>query len=154
MTGRSVSRVIVRLGLAVCLTAAVAPAATLGILPLANHTGRGEARAAVAAGLHARLRQAGVTIRTAEQLRPMLRKHRIRAMGQIGAADASLLRDEAGVDMLLLGSIDVYDEPSLEVAISLRLLDLHRLELVAAVSTATAGEDFAGLFDTAGESRP
>ncbi len=119
----------------------------LAILPLANHSGRMEAVEVLVPGIHERLYEAGVEFMTAQELRPLLREHRIRGIGQIGAGGAALIRRKTGVNYILLGSIDVYDEQSMDVAISLRILNARSLRLVKATSVSAAAEDYTGFFD-------
>ena len=61
----------------------------LGILPLANHSGRMEAVEVLVPGIQERVFEAGVEFLTAEELRPLLREYRIRGIGQIGAGGAA-----------------------------------------------------------------
>ena len=90
----------------------------------------------------------GIPHNSAEDLRPVLRLHRIRSRGAIGRQGARLIAEATGARYLLLGSWDVYSrEEFAEVALSLRLLDLSTLQLVAAVSAGSTGEDHLGIFE-------
>lgn len=119
----------------------------LGVLPLANYSGRMEAIEVLVPGIYERVQATGVKFLTAEDLRPLLREYRIRSIGRIGAGGAVLIRWKTGVNYLLLGSIDIYDDQSLEVGISLRILNARTLTLVKATSVAAAAEDYTGFFD-------
>lgn len=122
-----------------------APALT--ILPLANHTGDGRALEAVMQRLHWGLRASGVPLVPAAEIRPLLRRHRIRVAGAIGSADAALVARSTGTDHLLIGSIDFFDtQGTPEFGLSVRILRVADMRIVKAASAAATGEDYAGLF--------
>lgn len=136
------------LGLARGPAAATPPA--VGILPLANHTGQLDALDSVIGRLHAELAGHGITFVSSMELRPLLRQHRIRSVGEIGNAAAAVVAAEMGVAYLMLGSLQVHDELAQEVALSLRVLDARNLQVIGATSQAASGIDFQGLFGTGG----
>jgi len=145
------------LALGLALGLAQGPAAAsppvVGILPLANHTGQLDALDALVDRLHAELSDHGVTFVSSQELRPLLRRHRIRSVGEVGSEAAALIRAESGVDFLLLGSLQVHDEAALEAALSLRVVDARDLRVVGATSEAASGAEFEGLFGTGGITR-
>lgn len=84
----------------------------------------------------------------ADDLRPVLRKHRIRSRGRISQFDASVLRDDLGVDLILIGSIDLIRETDMpELSLSLRLVSPDSVTIRSAVSVSASGRDYTGLFE-------
>ena len=105
------------------------------VLPFANLTGKHEAFEIVLPAVYARLRAHGLEVVRHDEIRPVLRRHRIRALGEIGSDDAILLREETGARYAVLGSLDIYrPERTFEVHVSARVLDLESLELITATS--------------------
>lgn len=105
------------------------------MLPFANLTGRHEAFETITGALVTALEARGLELTDPSEIRPLLRRHRIRTMGMIGKDDARLLRAETGARFAVLGSLDIYrPEQSFEVNVSARVLDLETLELVTAIS--------------------
>ena len=116
------------------------------ILPVVNYSEKGEARTQLLPRLHEYLDRIGTTYLTSEELRPLLRKHRIRSRGWIGLEAEKTLRRETGASYLMLGAWDVFREgANPEIGVSLRILDLESLTLVDAVSVGASGADFTGL---------
>jgi hypothetical protein len=124
-----------------------AEATDIAILPFANHSRTIDAvelmLPLVVSGLQAR----GLEVRETSDLRPLLRRKRIRAIGMISEEDARVLAEELGVPLLLLGSFDllVREDPP-EAGLSLRILDARTLRIRGATSVARSGEDYAGAF--------
>lgn len=113
------------------------------ILPVANYSEVGEAHTELVPRLHESFDRIGVSYMTSEELRPLLRKHRIRSQGWIGMEDARILRRETLARYLLLGSWDIFrTEVNPEIGLSLRVLDLENMTLVGAVSVGLTGADF------------
>jgi len=120
---------------------------TVAVLPFANYTGTSHAVTTIVPMIYKELSQSGIDYITSTDLRPTLRQYRIRSVGKIGSADAHSIRESTGATVLLAGSFDVYrEEGNPDVAISLRLIDVEHMKIMAAVSIAATGEDFAGLF--------
>jgi hypothetical protein len=123
----------------------VAPPTVL-IMPVVNYSEKGEAHQILLPRLLAALDRQGLTYLTSEAMRPMLRAHRIRSRGWIGLEAAKTLRHETGARFVLLASWDVFqDDLNPELALSLRILDLERMELTRAVSEGATGADFTRL---------
>ena len=113
------------------------------ILPVVNYSEKGEAHAQLLPRLHEILHRMGVTFQTSDELRPLLRKHRIRSRGWVGLEAARILRRETLAQYLLLGSWDVFrTESNPEIGFSLRILDLEHMTLVGSVSLGLSGADF------------
>ena len=124
-----------------------ATGATLALLPLANPTGAAAARDTVVMLLHAALAERGVPFLAEREIRPVLRRHRIRAVGMVDREGARLVAAETGAGLLLTGTVGIYRErPALEIAVSLRLLDPATTRVIAAESRAIAAPDLVGLF--------
>jgi hypothetical protein len=120
---------------------------TVGVLPFANYTGTSHAVTTIVPLIYRELYQHGIDYITSDSLRPTLRQHRIRSVGKIGGDDARSIKESTGATILLTGSLDVYrEEGNPDVAISLRFIDIEQMKVMAALSIAATGEDFAGLF--------
>ena len=136
------------LGLLMLLPAPVR-AQEVVVLPFANLTGRHEAFEMVLPAVYDQLSAHEVDFVRHDEVRPVLRQHRIRALGEIGLDDAALLREETGARFALLGSLDIYSpEGSLEVNLSGRVLDLQDRRLVTAVSVGRTVQETEGWFAT------
>ncbi len=113
------------------------------ILPVVNYSEKAEAHTLLTPRLHHYLDQLGVNYRTSDELRPLLREHRIRSRGWIGLEGAGILHQETQARYLLLGSWDILRmEINPEIGLSLRVLDLESLVLISAVSVGLTGDDF------------
>lgn len=120
-----------------------APPPDILILPVVNYSEKGEAHTLLIPRLHANLDRLGFTFLSSEELRPLLREHRIRSRGWAGLEGARILRRETLAKYLLLGSWDVFrTEINPEIGLSLRILDLEHMTLVSAVSVGLTGADF------------
>jgi len=119
------------------------------VLPLADLSGVESALATVVPVIHSSLDDAGVRWLASAEIRPLLRSHRIRAVGHIGTEGARIVAEATGATHLLTGSIDIHrDLPTPEVAVSLRLVDPTTLTVMAATTVAASAADFIGLFGT------
>lgn len=117
------------------------------VLPFANYTQRNDAPQVLMPHVYRQLTERGITHLSATEIRPILRRHRIRSVGRIGAEAAAILRQETGAEAILVGSFDFYEELSqLEVGLSVRLVDIESSTLLAAASNAATGRDFERLF--------
>ncbi len=113
------------------------------ILPVVNYSEKVEAHNLLTPRLHHYLDQLGVTYRSSDELRPLLREHRIRSRGWIGLEGAGILYRETKAKYVLLGSWDILrTETNPEIGLSLRVLDLESLVLISAVSVGLTGDDF------------
>lgn len=116
---------------------------SVAMLPLANYTDQPDLVEFFTPLLIEQLHAHTSRLVPAEELRPILRHHRIRAVGSIDGIGAQEIQREADVDYLLLGSVDLYQEGQVpEAAISLRLLHAATMRIVWAVSVAATGEDY------------
>jgi TolB-like protein len=105
------------------------------VLPFANYTGRYEAIDSVLPMFYEKVGLGGLRVMTHEELRPILRRHRARVVGELSARAADLLRGETGARIAVVGSIDVFEpERSLEVLISARVVHLETKKVLLAVS--------------------
>lgn len=113
------------------------------ILPVVNYSEKGEAHTLLMPLLEENLERMGQTYVTSDELRPLLRKYRIRSRGWVGLEAAGILRRETKAKYLLLGSWDIFRTGiNPEVGFSLRILDLEHLTLVNSVSIGMTGADF------------
>jgi len=117
----------------------------IAMLPLANHTERGRIRDLLEARLANRISSLGFEVIRPQDLRPILRRNRIRSRGWLGQVGADTILRETGARFALLGSYDVLREGAHpEIGFSLRVLNLETLEIVRAASVGMTGEDSAG----------
>lgn len=136
--------------LVLCAPAGVrAQESRIVVLPFANLTGRHEAFERILPEFYVQLGARGYDVVRHDSIRGLLRQHRIRALGQIGRDDARLLRDETGARLAILGSLDIYrPESSLEVNVSVRVLDLETLTIRTAVSRGLTVQETESWFAT------
>lgn len=119
----------------------------MALLPLENSTGRLKAVRLADSLLAGTLAGMGFSLLPDSSLRPLFRAHRIRSVGSIGRAGAGILRREAGIDYIILGSVDLFEEGTIpEVALSVRIVDAQSLRIVWAASGAGTGQDGTWLF--------
>jgi hypothetical protein len=114
-----------------------APADSLDliVLPFANYTGRYEALGSVLPVFYSELESRGFRVVSHEELRPILREHRVRVVGEISRAAMEILAGDTGARLAVVGSIDVYEPGgSFEVMISARVVDLLEGSVLTAVS--------------------
>lgn len=115
------------------------------LLPPANPSGSRDAEELVQSLLLEEFRRRGIPVQDSRgELRTLLRKHRIRSVGQIGRDDAVILRNHSGGRALLFLSVDVYrdDSAGVEVGLSMRLLELDTLRLSAAAAYGATSETY------------
>lgn len=105
------------------------------VLPFANYSGRYDAFAEVLPPFYESLAATGLRVLRSDELRPLLREHRIRVVGQAGGRAMDALRADTGARLAIVGSIDVYEpDRALEVLLSVRLLDLADHSVLTAMS--------------------
>lgn len=124
---------------------------TIAMLPMVNQSGDAQATEAVIPIITETLKTSGIGIITPEELRPILREHRIRAVGMIGRSGAEAIASELGVAYLLIGSLDFYrsgDNPAL--GFSLHLVHIPELIPFWAVSVSASGNGSIGLLELGG----
>jgi hypothetical protein len=113
------------------------------VLPPVNYSEKGEAHSLLLPLLYRNLDKLGVTFTPSDDLRPLLREHRIRSRGWIGLEAAQILRRETRAKFLILVSWDIFRaEENPEIGLSLRVLDLENMTLVSASSVGLTGADF------------
>lgn len=129
-------------------TPTVVPGLKTALLSPANYTDDNRAFDLTVDAIYANLTALNIEFVSHDQLRPILRRHRIRSSGRIAPADAEIIRREVGADLLLTGSIDFCrrgDNP--EFGLSLRLVSPHDMIVRSAVSSASSAGGF-GFFGT------
>jgi len=119
----------------------------IAVLPFANYSGSIRAIRTIAPMLDTTLMELGFKILPSDSLRGVLRENRIRTNGMINAADGEKIRQATGLDYLLVGSVDIFEEASApEVGISIRILDLSRMRIIWTAIIGATGADHVGLF--------
>ncbi len=120
---------------------------TVAVPILANFSGDGQAIKIVLPLLLLRLENCDVVSIRPENLRPTLRKYRIRSMGRMSAEDAHLLQQETGAEYILLGSVNTFETEILSrVSLSFRLVHISTMRIVWAMSDAAVGREFSRAF--------
>lgn len=105
------------------------------VLPFANYSGRYDALKSVLPVFYEKLDSLGLRVMSHEDLRPILREHRVRVVGQISTEGMKILASETGARFAIVGSIDIFEpEQTLEIMISARLVDLQSEKVLAAIS--------------------
>lgn len=111
-------------------------------LPLANRSGSSLAAGPTDSTLQRSLEEHFVQVRSPEELRPLLRRHRIRSLGRIGRRGARILHEQTRARFALVGAYEVYaNTQSREVGMALRLLDLDDSSLAAAAVAGATWQD-------------
>jgi hypothetical protein len=120
----------------------------IAVLSPLNHTESREAYAQTVKLLDSFLVMHQLNIVTAEELRPTLRRYRIRSTGQISVEDADIIRQNGGITTILIPSIDFYSPSSYnpEFGLSLRVVRPDRMQVIGAVSVSSTGMDHVRLF--------
>lgn len=119
----------------------------VGLLPLGNLTNKNNAYKLATDYLQTALQKQRIDYVSSEELRPTLRKYRIRSQGKLSLVDAVKIRKEREIDLFLLGSVDIYQTRGIpEFAISLRLITADDMIIRAAITVANSGRDFESLF--------
>jgi TolB-like protein len=119
----------------------------LAVLPLVNLTQRSAAVRVAKTEIHRQLTLRGIEFLSDDELRPTLRKHRIRSRSGLTESDIGAIREATNVSHLLLGSVDFFEDArNVEMGLSLRLLNAASLGISRAASFSATGEDFEGLF--------
>lgn len=122
-------------------------AGKMAILPFENSSGRLRAVRVVDSCLSETLLGQGFALLPDSILRPLFRAHRIRSVGSIGREGAEILRREAGIEFIILGSIGMFEDGDIpEVALSVRILDAKSMRIIWAGSGAGSGQDGTWLF--------
>jgi hypothetical protein len=124
-----------------------APAPVLAVMPLANFTESSEALNKVMPALCEELGLRGIPAISDNDLRPTLRRHRIRGGGILTPDDILDIRTATQASAILFGSVDFYTEGiNPELGLSLRIVDIASLEVLYAASASVTGADLAGWF--------
>ena len=126
----------------------------VAVLPLVDFSGVPDATDSVFSSLVKALSGHGVNLIPPETLRPVMRKHRIRAVGMIDQTAAKVISEETGASYLLLGSTDFISDQSEPIGgMSLRLLRIPECRLVWATSAGASGGQYIGLLGLGAVSR-
>lgn len=129
-------------------TPTVVPGLKTVLLSPANYTDDNRSFNLAVEAIYANLASLNIEFVSHDQLRPILRRYRIRSSGRIAPADAEVIRREVGADLLLTGSIDFCrrgDNP--EFGLSLRLVSPLDMIIRSAVSHASSAGGY-GFFGT------
>ena len=130
---------------------AAADPPTLAVIPFADYAEDSLALPTVMPRVYAALAAAGIPYLSEAEVRPALRRFRIRSVGEISVDGARIIGDATGADAILVGSIDVFTvEDTPEVAISVRVVEVGEVVVAWAASESASRLDFAGPFGTGG----
>jgi len=121
--------------------------ADIAMLPFADFSGDPEAKSVVISAIRRAFAATGPSLISSDSLRPILRKHRVRAVGMIDRAGAEAIVSESGVNYILAGSIDFFESGDVPaVGFSVRLIDASDMRPIYARSVSASGNEFIGLF--------
>ena len=81
----------------------------VAVLPIENLSGAAAPLADIRTELNAVLAAQGYSTLGGEQLEEIMTRHRIRYTGGIDGAGAQIFRDDAGMDAVLVTSLELYD---------------------------------------------
>lgn len=125
--------------------------AALCVLPPTAYATDSRAIDTVLPLIYQELESRGTNFVTVDQIRPDLRRLRIRSRGLLSEREMRTISNTTGVSYLLVSTVDVFEEGSNpEFGISLRLLSAANMRIVRASSDAATGADFIGLFGLGG----
>lgn len=121
----------------------------VAVLPFINYSFDSRAVSVIADQLYTQLESHNINYISNTELRPLLRKNRIRSLGSINAEEVAVLLNSIDIDLFLIGSINIFiaqDNP--EISISMRILDAKNMHIISAETYSATGLDFEKLFGT------
>jgi TolB-like protein len=123
--------------------------ATVAVFPVENLSGAAVPAAEVRRFFIEALRGAGVRVVSIEALEAFLTRYRVRYTGGIEAETAVALRAEAGVDAVLIPTVELFSAAAPpRCAITARLVSIASMPTVVwAADAGLAGDEAPGLFD-------
>lgn len=117
------------------------------IVPFVNYTSSNEASDSLMPLIENQIQSHGFLLVPHDTLRNLMRRKRIRMTGAVPSESAKTLAKSLNLDFLVTGSLDFYEpHTNPEAAISLRVFDCHRLQVVWASSSSVTGKDSEGMF--------
>jgi TolB-like protein len=122
---------------------------TLAVFPVENLSGRGIPADEIRLFLGERLVSQGVTVLSDEALDDFMRRHRVRYAAGIDAATAASLRQETGVEGVVIASVSLSsDGVPPKISLTVRLVSTGDVPVVAwADDVGLSGDDAPGLLD-------
>lgn len=125
-------------------------AARIAILPVINLSGAAAPLKEIRAALLAEAAKQGMTVLGEEELEQFMSRHRLRYTGGLDAATAQAFHDEAGVESVLVTSLQQYATTyPPKIALDARLISAGAVpEIIWADAVSMAGDDAPGLFGT------
>ncbi|MCA9729237.1 MAG: hypothetical protein KC729_16235, partial [Candidatus Eisenbacteria bacterium] len=122
-------------------------ATPVALLPLVDYSEFGASDSLILSVLETELADRGIAFRSPDELRPVLRAHRIRSQGSLSQNEAEILARESGVGRALFTVVCGYAvDRAPEFALSLRVVDLRTMDVEGAAVASAVGDDFAGWF--------
>jgi hypothetical protein len=142
-------RLVVLLGLEMGRASAGERIAAVAVFPVENLSGRGIPAAAVRSSLIDRFIGEGVRVLGDQALDAFIARHRVRYEAGIDAATADLLRQETGVEGVVIASVELSSEDAPpKVALLARLVSVRDTPVVLwAGDESMAGDQAPGLFE-------
>lgn len=121
----------------------------VAVLPVENLSGAAAPLTEIRAELDAVLASQGFSVLGGEQLEEIMARHRIRYTGGIDGAGAQAFRDDAGMDAVLITSLELYDAGAVpKIAFLSRLVTTSEPPLILWMeSIGMSGDDAPGLFN-------
>lgn len=120
---------------------------TLALLPFENVSGSLKGPGIIMPLIEQELRDKGYNLVTREKLEPFLSQNRIRSTGMLSRRHLSGLRKEFGVDMAVVGTVDLFyeSEENPQWGLSARILSSEKGKILWAESSGLTGDDFTGM---------
>ncbi|MFP3983349.1 MAG: hypothetical protein ACLFV2_06630 [Desulfurivibrionaceae bacterium] len=130
-------------------TPAVEEKDLLAVLPVENLSGGQAPLAAITGTLKKKLTEQGIVLLGEDKLSDLMRRHRIRHTGGISLKTARAFKEEAGVEAVLLTSLEAYQEsePPQISLISRLVLSGDKPRILWMDSVGLSGDESPGLLD-------
>ena len=120
---------------------------SLALLPFENVSGSIDSIPIIMPLIERTLREKGYQVISGERIESFLSRHRIRNTGMLSRAQLNNLRRDFGVDLALVGSVDLFyesaDNP--QWGLSSRILSTEKADVLWAESTGRTGGDYTGM---------
>lgn len=120
---------------------------TLALIPFENVSGSVESTRMVMPLIEQGLRRKGYEIVGLEKIEDFLLRNRVRNSGMMSRGQLDALRKEFGVELVLLGSVDLFSESGAasQWCLSARVVSTADGKILWAESTGRTGDDFTGI---------
>jgi TolB-like protein len=120
---------------------------TLALLPFENVSGNINGVRLIMPLIERMVREKGYQLVTPEKIEPFLARNRIRNTGMLGLSHLKALRQEFGVDLVMLGSVDLFydSQENPQWGLSSRIVSAKEGAILWAESSGRTGGDYTKL---------